>query len=283
MLRHVLVCLDPSPGNQDCQAAAVDLGAHAGAVLSGVFVRSPAPVTLMPPLPTPVFAGGGSESGDAFDGRLLAHHAEQDHMQHDAFEAFLRRAREADVRAATLVRAGALHTELVAAAQATDLVVIGRGHASEESLLSSVTGAVVRAAGRPVLVVGAWRTPLAVLAVAYDGSPGADRALSVAAELVMRWNAPKPEIVLLGVTAEDGDTELLEPARHYLRACDLPFRTAVEAGEPEQEIPQLARSVDADVLCMGAFGHSLIREALLGSTTQQVLAAWPRALLLAHE
>lgn len=284
MLRQLLVCLEPSPGNHECQEAAVDMGVHAGVALTGVFVRRPPPLTPVPPLPTPVFAGGYAIPDGPLDERVIAHQAVQDRMEREAFDAFVRRARGSGLRVDTVARTGALRSELVAAARATDLVLIGRGHAADESLLTGVTGALVRAAGRPVLIVGRWREPLSTIAVAYDGSAGADRALAVAAELVTRWSGPKPGIVLLGVTADAADEPaFLEPARHYLHACDLSPRTVLATGDPAAGIASLARTVDADLLCMGAYGHSLIREALLGSTTQQVLASWPRALLLAHE
>ena len=38
--------------------------------------------------------------------------------------------------------------------------------------------------------------------------------------------------------------------------------------------------MNADLLVMGAYGHSLVREVLLGSTTRSVIARWHRPILL---
>ena len=146
-----------------------------------------------------------------------------------------------------------------------------------------MTGAIVRSAGRPVLVVPEWRGPVERIAVAYDGSPASDRALAAAADLAARWEGPRPKIVLIGVRPEAGaPEEFLGPALRYLKAYDLSHHVRTGPGDPGVLINALALSENASLLCMGAFGHSLLREALLGSTTQTLLATWTRALLLCH-
>ena len=286
MLRHVLVCLKPSPENQACQAAAVDLAVQTGAVLSGVYVRQPAPLPVPILYPSPDLVIPGPFAAAAFndqDERVVEHRAEEDRRQTEVFASFLRRAQSVAARAGTITRTGEIQSELLTAARATDLVMLGRGYHPSETLLGSVTGAIVRHAGRPVLVVPEWRVPLKRIAVAYDGSLGADRALAAAAELASSWRGERPEIALIAITHHDHDSlEFLEPARRYLNTCDLPYTTRTAAGDPAVLINALALSEDASLLCAGAFGHSLLREALLGSTTQTILASWTRALLLCH-
>lgn len=251
MLHHLLVCLKPTPGNRACRAAALELGVRTGAVLSGVFVRAP------------------------------DHRPEQAELADAAFDPFTHDAREAGVRAGIILREGDVQAELVAAAQATDLVLMGHDWRRSESLLESIGGELARSVERPVMVVTEWRAPVATIAVAYDGSPAADRALAAAADLTARWSKPAPELVLIAVNdATHEDLRFLEPARRYLNAYDLAYRVSTAPGAPDTLITALGLMADASLLCMGAFGHNLLREFLLGSTTQSVLASWPRALLL---
>lgn len=249
MLHHLLVCLKPSPGNEACRAAAIDLGVNTGAVLSAAFVR--------------------------------AHSGEPEEIRDAAFDPFLQSAQRAGVKAGIILRTGEVQDELIAASQATDLVMMGHDWRRRESLLESVAGAMVRAVGRPVMVVTEWQPPLKVVAVAYDASPASDRALAAAADLVVRWKGPRPEIVLIGVHDDaHPDQRFLEPARRYLNAYDLSHSVSTAPGEAAKLITALGLTAGAGLLCMGAYGHTLLREAVMGSTTQSVLLDWPRALLL---
>lgn len=287
MLRHILVCLKPVPENRACQEAAVDIARHVRGVLSGVYVRALPPVAspLVNPMAGLVVGESGVSAGllREMDERVLEHEAEQDRRQSDSFDGFLRKARSHDVRAGTLTRTGEVQEELVRSGQATDLVMLGRGGRREDSLLGSVAGAIVRSVARPVMIVPEWREKLEKIAVAYDGSPGADRALAMAAELALSWGPSHPEIALIGIVAQDADSlTFLEPARRYLNACDLSYHVRTAPGDPATLINALALNEDASLLAMGAYGHSLMREVLLGSTTQNVLAVWTRPILLCH-
>ena len=42
-------------------------------------------------------------------------------------------------------------------------------------------------------------------------------------------------------------------------------------GDPEARILELKESIGADLIVMGAYGHTRIREFILGSTTSHVL------------
>jgi len=286
MLRHVLVCLEPVAGNRACRAAALDLAKLSGCALTGLYVRAfaPVPVPVVYPMAGLVVGDPGMSAAalSEMDERVTQHEAREDQRQDECTGALLSAAREAGVRAGGMVRCGEVQHEIIAAARGADLVMLGRSAERQDSLLGSVTGAIVRAVRRPVLIVPEWNAPLRKIAVAYDGSPGADRALAMVADLALA-RAGAPEIALIGITASADDTStFLEPARRYLNASGLTHRVCTASGDPGSLIEALARAEDAGLLAMGAYGHSLVREALLGSTTQKLLAAWNRPILLCH-
>ena len=287
MLRHVLVCLEPAATNEGCRRAALDLGRMSGCALTGIYVRSltPAPVPVIYPMAGLVVGEGMVPAGvlAEMDERVLQHEAEENRRQQEVFDAFLSEARERGVRAGTMVRTGEVQEEIIAASRGTDLVMLGRGRAGSESLLGSAAGAVVRSVRRPVMMVPRWDGPPGRIAVAYDGSPGADRALAMAVDIALASRPRDVEIVLIGITAQESEpSTFLEPARRYVNASELTHRVCTAPGDPAVLIEALARTEDAGLLAMGAYGHSLIREVLLGSTTQALLAAWDRPLLLSH-
>lgn len=52
-------------------------------------------------------------------------------------------------------------------------------------------------------------------------------------------------------------------------------------GSPENKICEFAQDHAYDLIVMGAYGHSRIREAILGSTTQTVMRKAQMPVLLA--
>ena len=64
---------------------------------------------------------------------------------------------------------------------------------------------------------------------------------------------------------------MLEEAQSYLKPYKVQVDLVGVSGNPEKEIIRVAGERHCDLMIMGAFGHSRIREAILGSTTEQVV------------
>jgi nucleotide-binding universal stress UspA family protein len=289
MFRRILTCLKPVPENAPCRSFAVSFAAKYGSHLTGLYVRShpPAPV----PLATP-FAGFVLGEPLAYapgvmaevDERRLQHEIEEDRREQAAFSSFISLAFGEGVAAEVRRRLGNVDDEIVRSSQAMDLICLGRGHAREDSVLGSVAGNIVRQTRRPVLLAPHEAArDIERIAVAYDGSAGADRALAAAADIAVNWKGGQPELIVIGVTQSDMDPgAFLEPALKYLEAYGLTCRTSTAPGDPATLINALALQARADLLCIGAYGHSILREIVLGSATQEVIAHWRGALLLCH-
>jgi nucleotide-binding universal stress UspA family protein len=62
-----------------------------------------------------------------------------------------------------------------------------------------------------------------------------------------------------------------QQAEDYLQAYELQPHLIVETGNPVENILAVARQEAIDLIAMGAFGKSKIRELFLGSTTEAVV------------
>jgi nucleotide-binding universal stress UspA family protein len=116
--------------------------------------------------------------------------------------------------------------------------------------------------------------------VAWDGSPKAISALRHAAELCRGLGA-----TLEVVTVEDDErraTERLDEARAYLAPFGVETVLRRETGEAVEQVLLLQVGAGAaDLLCLGAHGHSRIVELVLGSSTEYLAGRSPVPVLCA--
>ncbi len=154
----------------------------------------------------------------------------------------------------------------------SDLLVMGkRGEAADFARmhLGSSLERVLRASDRPVLVASrAWHPPRRVL-VAFDDSPGAVKAAALAADHALLAGL---ECHVVMAAADGADTgPALARAREPLQRAGMDCTVAAVVGDPADALPAYADAHDVDLLVMGAYGRSRVRELLLGSTTATLL------------
>lgn len=129
---------------------------------------------------------------------------------------------------------------------------------------------VIRSVNRPVLVAtGEGFAPPQRVVIAFDGSPTARKTVETVARSPMLVGLPVL-VAMAGV-----DTTLarrqLEEARMALAAAGFSAEIELAAGEPEDVLPALSKAQGAALLVMGAYGHSRIRQLIVGSTTTTLL------------
>ena len=196
-----------------------------------------------------------------------------------ALQSFSERCEKADVPFESHQVIGSVPHAIVEQSQLADLLVMGRGGEHGEwlnGLLGSTTEAVVRHAQCPVLVTEREQARLERIVVAYDGSPHARSALQFATSMGEAWGVPF-EVLMIG---DDGCDALAEEARSYLEAHEVEIEYAVLEGDPRDVIIEYSKEHETDLIVMGAYGHSRVRELLLGSTTQYVINHSPCPVLL---
>lgn len=154
-----------------------------------------------------------------------------------------------------------------------DLVIMGaRGEFEKwsDKMLGATLEAVSRLNIKPILVTPKVHREMKKILLAYDGSTNASKALNYGAYFASVLSA---NLVLLNVNSSPASAEsILKEAREYLSAYDLSStEEVIVEGDSSEKIIEVANSTQSDLIVMGSYGHSRIREAILGSTTVQVM------------
>lgn len=124
---------------------------------------------------------------------------------------------------------------------------------------------VIRASRAPVLVAARKFEPIERFLIAYDGGPSVEKAIRHAIEQPLLRGLP---CVLLRAGRIDDKAEwYLQEAAAKLRQAGFAVEAAAVAGEPDHVIAEEVRRRGIQLLVMGAYGHSRIRQLIIGSTT----------------
>jgi nucleotide-binding universal stress UspA family protein len=163
----------------------------------------------------------------------------------------------------------------------SDLVVAPRW--DDAALARSTLETVLLETGRPLLVPGpAAPMPetLARVAIAWKPVPQAARAVALAMPLVARAS----EIIVATVEESVDERDEIDRLSRYLGRHGLASQIARMRPGPDGAAATLlaAMAGRADLLVMGGYGHSRLREWVFGGFTQHVLADAPIPVLMAH-
>lgn len=148
--------------------------------------------------------------------------------------------------------------------------------------------AAILASARPVLILpyaNAAQSLGTRVLVAWDDSHAAARAIADALPLLKRASTVHVSRFNVDETSDEGglSSDLASVAewlgRHGVSALTQAETTTIHIGDA-----LLSRAADlgADLIVMGAFGHSRWRERILGGTTRQVLATMTVPVLMSH-
>jgi len=181
-------------------------------------------------------------------------------------------------------------TDLVAShARFADLVVLGRPYEpAAKTEADVVLEAVLFQARTPVLVVPTDRKaavlPPRRIVLAWDQSPEA----LVAARAALPFLQAADQVVITIVDPGVRGSERSDPGGLL---CQMLVRHGVKAEVSvlAKTLPRVAdvlarqvMDVNADMLVMGAYGHSRLREAILGGATRDTLQASVVPVFMAH-
>jgi nucleotide-binding universal stress UspA family protein len=167
-----------------------------------------------------------------------------------------------------------------------DIAVVGqapREQGVSEELL--IEGALF-GSGRPVIVVPRTQTQSVALdkaMICWDGSRPASRAIGDAIPLLERAKAIEI-VVVTGERDKSGEITGTNMKRHLARHSINVEITRIPAGQVDAQTAILAHAANsgADFIVMGGYGHSRLREFILGGVTRSILKSMPVPVLMSH-
>ncbi len=174
---------------------------------------------------------------------------------------------------------GRIEPTILAEVEGQDLLVVGKAGVSREKgrRLGVHIRGIISKSPVPVMVVEKEsELPKRVL-VAFNASRPSVRALAIVAECAGRIEA-EVEVAYIG---DDEEAEaIFSRARKYLLPFGLSEKYRLLKGAVAEALIERAR--EFDLVAMGAYGENMLKELLLGSTTQEVLLGVSVPLLLSN-
>ena len=167
-----------------------------------------------------------------------------------------------------------------------DLAIVGQVEPDGSPIQAMISESILFESGRPMLIVPyVQTTPLKLdrIMVCWDGSRPAARAIADAMPLLKRAG----NIEVVSVTSEHGKRDEIEGADigHHLARHGLKVDvTRITRGELDVEDVLLSHAADsdADFMVMGGYGHSRLREFVLGGVTRSMLRTMTVPTLMSH-
>lgn len=276
--KDLLVHLDDTKGCAARVDAAIALAIAHEAHLTGVYVvTDPSPASFVQGyLPPDLLDGLQRQEREGADA-ALARFAEVAKRNQISFEARIDRV---------------LYTAIVEAlatnGRYADLVILGQADPEDTEGPTYLPQEVTLSSGRPSLVmpyIGPAATLGQRVTIAWDASREAARAVNDALPILQRAQAVgvvtvNPSDKPFGHGEEPGADIALHLARHGIK---------VEVQRVDSRDVDVANTIlshiadrSSDLLVMGAYGHSRLRELVLGGVTRTILRDMTVPVLIAH-
>lgn len=162
-----------------------------------------------------------------------------------------------------------------------ELVVLGkRGNHADfaKGHLGSNLERVIRSCHHPVLVASSAVWQMERFVFAFDSGPSARKALDyVVKEPLLK--GMHCHLICVG-KSDSKHAQTLREAETRLVEAGYDVSAELLPGEADEVILKAIERVGADLLVMGAYGHSRIRQMIVGSTTTAMLSKTKRPVLL---
>lgn len=135
--------------------------------------------------------------------------------------------------------------------------------------MGATVEAISRECNKPLFISPKQFRPFQNILIPYDGSINSNRALPFAGYFSFNFKAVAH--VFTVDNSVDSANSILREAKNYLESFEIEIQTRARRGHPDEEILKYADEKKMDLIIMGAYGHSRIKEAILGSTTERVM------------
>lgn len=145
----------------------------------------------------------------------------------------------------------------------------GESSSDRDIHIGSQLETVIRTLHRPILLVPDAFSPPRNAMLAFDGSDTVKRGVDLLSNSPIFRDFPL-HLVMAGTESDDNWAQLRE-AGQKLTAAGCEVHLAIRAGDVEKTLHAYQEEQGIDLLVMGAYGHSRIRQFLVGSTTTNML------------
>lgn len=167
-----------------------------------------------------------------------------------------------------------------------DLILVGQCEPDKEPLeVEELPDTLVLSVGRPVLIlpyIGQSKPVGGHVLMCWTDTREAARAMADSLPLL----SVASEVTVLTVDeGGGGDAVAGEDAAHFLAAHGIKAearRSTAPGIDAGTAILNETSDIDADLIVMGAYGHSRLRETILGGTTRTILHGMTAPVLMSH-
>lgn len=277
MIKSILACTDGSPHGD----AACDYGLHLAAKLK-------AQIRALHVLDSRVLEGplmadiSGWLGATPYADQLGQFRQIMEKKGEAIGDAFLKKAEPTGLTASMSVKMGHPLRVILEEEVHAELLILGQNgehaeHAGDSC--GSVAERIVRRSTKPCLLAPASFTPVGKLLVGYDGSSLASKALHEAIELAQ---AGDMSLYVLSVAEHhdiDVAQEYAQAAMRLVRAHECAAAPMVARGPAGMVLMEKAEEIGADMIVVGAFGHTRMRELVLGGTASLLMARCHKPVL----
>lgn len=273
-IKDILVHVDSSPGCASRIDIAAVLARRFSATVKGLF-----------PIAVPSFAPFAPLPPSAALSRTIAQCVDEAREAAAlAREKFVEALRHRGARGEWETAEGLPAACIIREAFAADIVVLGQHDPEHPAALSSPAD-VILACGRPVLVVpraGNFDRIGDNILLAWNGSREANRTTHDAIPFLREAKS----VTVLTILSDGNEgiaacADIVPHLAHHGVAATAEELPAEEAGTSETLLSRAA-DMGADLIVMGAYGHSRARELVLGGATREVLQHMTIPVLMAH-
>jgi nucleotide-binding universal stress UspA family protein len=283
-MKDILVHLDASPRSAAVLDVAATLASRYSAHLTALFVIE---------LPTPAlfYSGPDGYADPRFVDEMIAELRERAMKEAQRVEqAFRDRVRREGLKGEWRLVEGFSAQTVAIHARYADLTILGQRNPDDTSLeaVSDVVGTTLLSSGRPVIAlpyVGDFPVVARKVLVAWKSTREAARAVNDALPLLRQAEA----VTVLAINPQggiqgDGDVPAADIALHLARhavKASAAHTVADEVSEGEALL-SYASDIEADLVVAGGYGHSRMRELILGGVTRTLLTAMTVPVFLSH-
>ena len=166
----------------------------------------------------------------------------------------------------------------------TRILVMGRqgeAHDTAEGIGSNLESIIRSLSCRILITPPDFKAPEKVL-LAYDASSTAKQVLYIISRSPFCKGIPI-HLLMVGDSTEKNQQLLAEAKEQLEKEGHQGVVTALKSGEVEATLLDYQKENDLGMIIMGAYGHSRIRQFLVGSTTTNLLRKSPVPILLMRQ